>query len=93
MASIDEHTPMPTDDVIRANLFGNTPRLQERTKVPESPDIITMMANLREELEAKYSKEIQDLNDLLKNLLNGPPNLNAATKYDKKRRHVEANRF
>ena len=83
MATIDASTSMPPDGVIRADLFGSTPPPRESTAVPETPDIIAIMADIRAEFEAKYSKEIQDLKDLVRNLLGGPPNLNAATKYER----------
>ena len=83
MATIDASTFMPSDGVIRADLFGSTPPPPESTAVPETPDIMAIMADLRAEFEAKYSKDIQDLKDLVTNLLGGPPNLNAATKSER----------
>ena len=72
MATTEASTSMPADGVTRADLFGSTPPPRESTAVPETPDIIAIMADLRAEFEAKYSKEIQDLKDLVRNLLGGP---------------------
>ena len=69
MASITE-TPL------RAELFGDTPR------VPESPDINELILKLREELEQKYKENIQELKDIIDALKGGPPNLNVNSMND-----------
>ena len=65
------------ETLLRAELFGDTPR------VPESPDINELLQRLREELEQKYEENIQELKGVIDALKGGPrPNLNANSMND-----------
>ena len=64
--------------VVQANLFGSY-----SATVPSSPsdlgvDVKELIANLRQELEDKYPKQIQELKIIIANL-NGNPNLKTMT--------------
>ena len=66
---------------LRANMFGNTPSDRDSfaEALPESPESVNdavLIGNLRNELEDKYQKQIEELKSQIDKLMGGAPNPN-----------------
>ena len=66
---------------LRANMFGNTPSDRDSfaEALPESPEsvnVAVLIGNLRNELEDKYQKQIEELKSKVDKLMGGAPNPN-----------------